>query len=104
VPDVNTATNKLHAVTLHVPEDARPILADHGDSSQIHDELAFPQRIARLFPSSIKLCSPGFDDPACENELSSNFGVDGCDLQHDSSAATMLKGKANAKDEGTGSY
>jgi hypothetical protein len=102
VPDVNAPTNELHAVILHVMEDARPVLGDYRHTRQVHDELARSERIAGTVPSFTEFCCPGFDDRTFEYQSSLGFGVDGCDLQHLPSAVRHgIDGNTNAKDDRT---
>ena len=85
VADVNTTTNKFHAVILHFVKKGRPLPADYRDAGQIDDELACPERITCALPCSAEFRGPRFGNSACENEFSLNFRVDRCDLQHYSS-------------------
>src|SRR5712692_3992005 len=101
VADVNTTTNKFHAVILHFVKNVCPLPADYRHADQIDHQLASPERITSVLPSSGEFRGPRFNNSACENELSLNFGFDRRDLQHCSSTAAMPKSNGNAKDNGT---
>jgi len=79
---INAPTNKLSPVTLHVVEDVRAILADYGDSRQVHEQLASPERVASALPGLVEFRRPRPHDSAIENDSSLSLGFDCCDLQH----------------------
>ena len=86
VADVNTTTNKFHAVILHFVKNVCPLPADYRHARQIDHQLASPDRITSVLPSSVEFRGPRFNNSARENELSVNSSVDRCDLEHYSPA------------------